>query len=273
MFISPMLLSQTDNPFDDHDYLAELKLDGIRLMLSTVGGSVKLFTRFKTDVTHRFPELHSLQLPKGIILDGEIVLTDDQGKPDYEAVQTRLLNSNDNRMISYCAFDVLYYNGKSVVQLSLIERKALLNELIPEDSPLLSKVLSVENSGIALFELCRIHDLEGIVMKHKDSRYEINKRSQAWLKVLNYSYEDVWIKGYRKDKKSLLVSFENGDTAGLLENGVTSKIMNEVYQNTAHLKNHLDRDVVLFDAPPLKCRVKYTKSRKMREPQFIEFVT
>jgi DNA ligase-1 len=79
-----MLLDRVDKPFDDSDYLAEL--DGIRLIYSNIDGRVKLYTRHNTDVTNRFPELHSLPIPPGTILDGKIVITGPDGKPDFEAM-------------------------------------------------------------------------------------------------------------------------------------------------------------------------------------------
>ncbi len=80
-----MLLQKSDRPFDDDEYITELKLNGIRLILSKCNGSIKLYTRHKNEVTFKFPEVLKLDLPDGTVLDGEIVVTDSHGKPDFEA--------------------------------------------------------------------------------------------------------------------------------------------------------------------------------------------
>ena len=81
-----MLLHKTEQPFDDGDIINELKLDGIRLILSKFNNQTRLYTRHNNEVTSKFPELLQLDIPDGTILDGEIVVTDQQGKPDFEAI-------------------------------------------------------------------------------------------------------------------------------------------------------------------------------------------
>ncbi|GAE36448.1 ATP-dependent DNA ligase [Halalkalibacter akibai] len=277
MFISPMLLHRVDEPFNNPDYLAELKLDGIRLIFSNIDGQVKLYTRHKTEVTNRFPELHSLPIPPGTILDGEIVITDTDGKPDFEAMQSRFLrtkNLEDQQHVSYCVFDVIYHKGENVSKLPLVGRKQLLQSLIPENTPLLSKVLSIEGKGIELFELCKAQGLEGIVLKQKDSKYEINKRSKAWLKVVNYEYDEVWIRGVRKKEFGLLLSFDDGRPAGIMELGVPERARNSVNGLVNDLKKNENENFIYFDKGSLKCRVKYrnlTKAGFLRSPSFVEF--
>jgi DNA ligase 1 len=84
MFISPMLLQSTELPFDDDSYITELKLDGIRLILSKWNNKIKLYTRHNNEVTTLFPELTNIDIPDGTILDREIVVSDNQGKPDLD---------------------------------------------------------------------------------------------------------------------------------------------------------------------------------------------
>lgn len=81
MFISPMLLHKTDQPLEDDGFITELKLDGIRLILSKFNDQIKLYTRHNNEVTMKFPEFLQLDIPDGTILDGEIIVTDQQGKP------------------------------------------------------------------------------------------------------------------------------------------------------------------------------------------------
>lgn len=81
-----MLLHKIDHPFDDNEYITELKLDGIRLILSKFNNNIKLYTRHNNEVTFMFPELLDLDIPDGTVLDGEIIVTDAHGKPDFEAI-------------------------------------------------------------------------------------------------------------------------------------------------------------------------------------------
>jgi DNA ligase-1 len=76
MFVSPMLLQKTDQPFDDDSYITELKLDGIMLTFSKIDNNVRLYTRHNNDVTYKFPELLTIDIPNGTVLDGEIIVTD-----------------------------------------------------------------------------------------------------------------------------------------------------------------------------------------------------
>lgn len=279
MFISPMLLHRVDDPFDNSDYLTELKLDGIRLIWSNINGAVKIYTRHKTDVTNRFPELHSLPLPHGTVLDGEIVVTDPTGKPDFEAMQSRFLrtkNTDNQQTISYCVFDVIHHASESVTHLPLVERKAILNSLIPTDTPLLSKVLSVDGQAHVLFDLCQAQGLEGIVLKRKDSRYEISKRSKSWLKVINYQYTDVWIHGLRKGNFGWLLAFPDGQHAGIMELGVPPKNKKQLHAIAADLKCGEDEKFIYLTKESLKCHVKYrhlTKAGLLRLPSFVEFTS
>ncbi|MDR4946463.1 hypothetical protein RGU73_08645 [Neobacillus cucumis] len=126
MFVSPMLLHKSDRPFDDEEYITELKLDGIRLILSKFNDKVRLYTRHNNEVTSKFPELLTIDIPNGTVLDGEIIVTDSAGKPDFEAMMERFQSKKSAHRIQYCIFDVIYYNGDKVANLPLIGRKELL---------------------------------------------------------------------------------------------------------------------------------------------------
>jgi DNA ligase 1 len=86
VYVLPMLQKKSDHPFDDEEYITELKLDGIRLTLSKFNNQVKLYTRHKNHVTSRFPELQKVSTPDGTVLDGEIIVTAPDGKPEFEAM-------------------------------------------------------------------------------------------------------------------------------------------------------------------------------------------
>jgi DNA ligase 1 len=272
VFVSPMLLQRSEQPFDDESYITELKLDGIRLILSKFNNKVQLYTRHKNDVTAKFPELLTLDIPNGTVLDGEIIVTDQTGKPDFEAMLSRFMSKRnilENGTLSYVVFDIIQYKGESVTGLPLIERKQLLDEVIPTDTGLLTKVKYLEGHGAAYFDLVQQQGLEGIVLKKKDSRYEVGKRSQSWLKVINYQYDDVLITGLRKGEFGLLLSFLDGKPAGVMEFMPTAD-RKELYS----LQQVVSEDENFTFIEPIKCQVKYrnlTKAGYLRIPSFVEW--
>ncbi|OIK14214.1 ATP-dependent DNA ligase [Bacillus sp. MUM 116] len=277
MYLSPMLLYKSDDgAFNDPNFISELKCDGFRLIYSYMEQK-KLFTRHKTDISQRFPELLALDIPKGTVLDGEVVMMDSNGKIDFEAVIARFAVTNTDRIkilsemepVSFVAFDVLVYEGEKVTNLPLYRRKELLNELIPDDTPVLSKVLSIDGNGEALFNLIKQQDLEGIVLKKKDSIYEIGKRSHSWLKIIDYKHASVIVNGYRKEEFGWLLSFEDGKYAGIMELGVPKEARKHIYQ-----QKKIDENEKYVFIEPISVSVKYrniTKAGLLRLPSFVCF--
>src|SRR5690606_21255384 len=137
-------------------------------------------------------ELHSIPVPDGTVLDGEIIVTNSEGKPDFELVMERFKSKRSPYKITFCVFDVIYLENKSLSQLSLIDRKEILESTIPEDTDVLAKVKWLYGNGIGYFAQVKNLDLEGIVLKDKKSKYQSNTRSKNWLKVINYKYIDVY---------------------------------------------------------------------------------
>ena len=285
MFVSPMLLHRVDKPFDDNEWLSELKLDGIRFLYSTMN-KFNFYTRHKNEVTERFPELIDAQIPKGTILDGEIIISDGNGKPDFEQLMSRFQVSNLRRIpliskikpVTFCAFDVIYFKGKKVSHLPLSERKEILDDVLPEDLPLIAKVLSIKGNGKALFDLTQQQQLEGIVMKKKDSKYEIGKRSNNWLKIINYQYATVEIAGFRKSQFGWVLRFLNGAPAGIIELGVPAEARKAIYQLSKLIECKEIDDYIYFPKANevLQCQVKYRallKSGYLRLPSFVKFAS
>lgn len=274
MYVSPMLLHKSDQPFNDSSYITELKLDGIRLTLSKFNGITKLYTRHKNEVTSKFPELLILDIPDNTVLDGEIIVTDNQGKPNFEAMMERFMSRSSESIISYVVFDVIYYKNEKVTNRSLLERKEILNQIIKIDTPLLTKTKWIESNGIAYFNLVKQQALEGIVLKKSNSTYQIDKRSYDWLKVINYQYETVKISGLRKDKFGVLLSFEDGNYAGILEFMPPSD-RSKLYRIQKELKIREDDKFIYLD-PQLNLTVKYrnlTKKGLLRIPTFHDWAS
>lgn len=272
MFVSPMLLHKTEQPFDDNSYITELKLDGIRTIWTKFENKVRVYTRHKNEITSKFPELVNLPLPNGTVLDGEMIVTDEKGKPDFETVMERFMSTKSEHKITFSVFDVIYANGEKTTSLPLLNRKEILEDLITEDTPLLNKVQWVEGNGTRYFDLVKQHDLEGTVQKRANSTYQINKRSNDWLKVINYKYDNVYISGLRKDKFGLLLTFEDGNYAGVME-FMTAQNRKEFY---ARYKDFIvaENEKFVYLNPQLKAKVKYrnlTKRGLLRIPSFVEW--
>jgi DNA ligase 1 len=169
--------------------------------------------------------------------------------------------------VSFVVFDVLYYEGEKVTHLPLYERKEILDALIPVNTHILSKVMSIDSNGIPLFELIKVQNLEGIVLKKKDSTYEIGKRSHSWLKVINYQYANVVVKGYSKGDFGWLLYYEDGRYAGIMELGVPREERKKMYQMSK--KDENDKFVFI---EPVSCNLKYrniTKAGLLRLPSYV----
>ncbi|MCM3527861.1 hypothetical protein M4D56_01965 [Cytobacillus oceanisediminis] len=276
MFVSPMLLHKSEQPFEDIEFITELKLDGIRLILSKFNNQIKLYTRHNNEVTSKFPELLQIDIPDGTVLDGEIIVPGKDGKPDFEAMMERFQSRSSNHHIQYCVFDVIYRKGEKLTHLPLIERKDILESLIHNDQ-YFAKVQWMFGNGEAYFDLVKQHELEGIVLKRAVSKYQINKRSYDWLKVINYQYADVFITGLRKNEFGLLLGIEESNRikpAGIME-FVSPIARKQFYKQYQDLIIEEDKKFIHVE-PKIKCRVKfrnYTKAGLLRIPSFVEYIS
>ena len=206
--ISPMLLYQVE-PFDDKDYIFELKLDGIRCIAYIDTKSVVLQNKRFKDVTDIYPELKDMNkcVKHKVILDGELVVLTD-GRPDFYALQTRSLMTDKFRIelaakrnpVQFVAYDIIYNNGKDLTNLPLMKRKEILSANINEGNNL-SISRYIEENGKAFFELAKKENLEGIVAKKKDGLYHIGKRTRDWVKIKVMQDEDLLVLGYKPDVK------------------------------------------------------------------------
>ncbi len=180
--ISPLTLTRRREPFDHPDWVFELKQDGFRGMAYIAEGKSKLLSR--TDhVFQSFGLLYKLlaNLPvQNAIIDGEIVCLNDQGVSQFNQLMFR-------RGVPYFyAFDLVWFNGEDFRQFPLIERKDRLKELILDaNNPALLYADHVEQYGCDFFRMICEKNLEGIVAKHRESRYD---KTARWIKIKNPEY-------------------------------------------------------------------------------------
>lgn len=273
MFISPMLLeyAEDNKPFNDDKYITELKLDGIRLIASNIDRP-RLYTRHNNEITSNFPELiDSLTIPAGSIIDCELIVSDIDGKPNFSAVMERFKSNKSKHKVTACAFDIIKYKNKDITKLSLIERKDLLDESFIENT-YYTKSKFLIGRGIEYFDLVKQQGLEGTVQKLIDSKYEIGKRSSAWVKVIAYEIDEFFIVGYRKEDFGWLLS-DGERVLGVMELGVGKAERQAGYKVFQQLKTKETRDTVYLQ-PAIKCIVKhrgYTKNNMLRLPVFDKF--
>ncbi len=205
--IDPMLLYETE-PFDDEDYIYELKLDGIRCIAYIEPKSVVLQNKRHKDVTNIYPELSDMKkcVKKRVILDGELVVLID-GKPNFYALQKRSLMSDEFKIklaankspVQFVAYDILFFDGRDLTDKPLTERKEILNKAVSEGHGL-SISRYIEKNGKAFFELAKQEQLEGIVAKKKDGLYHIGKRTHDWVKIKVMQDEDLLVCGFQPDE-------------------------------------------------------------------------
>jgi bifunctional non-homologous end joining protein LigD len=211
--VKPMLARHTDTPFDNKDWVFEVKWDGVRAILlrSKAKGITEIQSRNGKNITHRYPEITKaidsvVKNKESIVLDGEIVVLNKEGIPDFQMHQKRM-NVESQRDIeflsndipaTYFVFDILYIDGRNVEDLQLSDRRKILNSLIAEGSKRMRISEYIEQEGKALFKSVIERRLEGIMAKHKHSKYHEGIRSSAWLKIKGILTQDCVVIGYTK---------------------------------------------------------------------------
>jgi bifunctional non-homologous end joining protein LigD len=236
-FIPPMLATLVAAPFDDPDWLFEVKWDGFRVEAVVDGPSVRLWTRGEQDAARYFGDV--LAPPTWIdarsaIVDGEMIALDDHGEPDFALLQARIKGRGSlepgTTPFVFEAFDLLHLDGRSLLDEPLEERRRLLGTVLVAD-PRVRLSEDVEGAGLAFFETARSRGLEGIMAKDRRSRYLPGTRSDRWQKVKIRPEQELvvggWTTGTGKavDLGALLVGvFEDGALryAGKVGAGFTS---------------------------------------------------
>ncbi|MFJ2042267.1 ATP-dependent DNA ligase [Paenibacillus taichungensis] len=284
MFISPMLLETAPGPFSHSNYLFEPKVDGHRLIYSQQSGNVRLYTRHNNDCTRQYPEL-ILPFDDDIILDGEVACADPTtGLNDFEAVMSRFSTKQDSKIqqltrtlpATFAIFDILQYKGQDLRKLPLLERKAILHS-ITLPSPAFGIVPHIEGAGEELYTQIESMGMEGVVGKRKDSHY-VSRRSKDWLKVINWSYADVFITGYKKAEFGWLAAVPDPSgkmrPVGVIEHGPSPKHKQAFRGVCKQLVTGEDKNHVYLE-PWIRAKVRmrnWTKSGLLRIPVFMEFI-
>lgn len=214
--IKPMLATLAKKPFDHPDWVFEMKWDGYRAIAEIRDGDVSLYSRNRISLTQKFlPVADSLRdLGFDAVLDGEIVVVDDQGRPDFQLLQDYRKSKSGHLL--YYVFDLLHFRGHDLTNLPLLRRKELLKKILPS-SPKIKFSDHVLKEGVLFFNVVKGKELEGIIAKHSQSVYQMGKRSREWLKVKARLTQECVIAGFtepgagRKYFGSLVLGVYEGD--------------------------------------------------------------
>lgn len=281
--VKVMLAQLRREPFSKPGWIYELKYDGFRVVAArseTETDSkprVRLHYRSGREATSVYPDVARFlsKLPYDLMLDGEVVVLDEAGKPSFQLLQKRAL-LNRTRDIqratlpfpaTYFAFDLLAFEGYDMRGLELLERKRLLRRLLPPAGPI-RYADHVEERGEAMYEQVRQMGLEGMVAKDARSRYR-GGRSSKWIKVRAELTGDFVIVGFTQPKSTRpgfgalhLGQFHGGELtyAGRVGTGFDDRLLNR-------LRKQLDG--ILRASPAVTGEVPKTKEHAWVEPELV----
>ncbi len=235
--LKPMLATLVDEPFDDPHWQYEVKWDGYRTLAYLKSGKVELWSRNNKSFNEKFyPIFEALQeLELNAVVDGEIIVVDENGKSSFSDLQN-WRSEADGELVFY-VFDLLWLNGKSLIDLPLSERQSVLNTVFPTDDDRLRLSKVFKTSGIDFFRAAEKMNLEGIIAKKSDSTYLPDKRAKEWLKIKVSKRQEVIIAGFTKNDDStkqfsslLLGVYEKGALhyAGKVGTGFSVKLQKEL---------------------------------------------
>lgn len=208
--IKPMLISEMTEPFNDPDWIYELKLDGIRC-IAYLDKDTELRNKRNDRLLFKVPELIDIchQVKERCILDGELVILKN-GVPDFYELQKRALTTNQFKIqlssgkfpASFVAYDILYRKDKQLMDLPLLERKGILSDTVIEH-PKLAVSRYIPEKGIELFAIAKQQGLEGVVAKKSTSKYFLDKRTKDWIKFKFLADQDFVVCGYIVKEKGI----------------------------------------------------------------------
>ena len=289
--IKPMLIGLEGEAFDSPDYLYELKLDGERCVayLDPRSGT-ELRNKRDLKMLPKVPELSEIhkQVRCRCILDGELTVIKD-GRPDFYEIQRRSLMSNPLKIklasqknpACFTAFDILYYEDHTVCDLSLTERKELLQKSVAQENARFAVSRVIESNGISFYKLAEAQNLEGIVAKRKDSQYYFDKRTKDWIKCKNLKDDDYVVCGYlpKANGMTSIVLGQYADKTLKYKGHVTLGVGGEDFRKIRELPRigapgfavSSGNEECIWVEPSLCCTVKYmekTESGSLRQPVF-----
>ncbi|HUI94089.1 MAG TPA: non-homologous end-joining DNA ligase [Chitinivibrionales bacterium] len=288
--VRPMLAASVKKAFNHPEWIFEIKWDGYRAVAEIDRKKILLYSRNQLPLMDRYsPVVDSLrELRFEAVLDGEIVVLDKKGKPDFQMLQD-YRKSPQGRLVYY-VFDMLFYQGRDITGLPLYKRKDLLKSILP---PLPHAVFCdhVWKDGVSFFEAAKKKGLEGIMAKNAQSAYRAGIRSRDWLKIKNRLEQDCVIAGFTGPRGSrtyigslVLGAFDHGTLVyvGHSGGGFGRENLKSLYERLQPLvQNKCPFSVTPPEETPVTwvkpvlvgefAFTEWTKDNVMRQPVFIRF--
>ncbi|UOE46723.1 DNA ligase D [Mucilaginibacter sp. SMC90] len=196
--IKPMKATMVDEPFDDPDWLYEVKWDGYRAIAVIDKKGAELISRNNLPFDKYYPInklLKDWQI--NAVIDGEILVLNDKGISDFGALQNWRSEADGN--LVYYVFDILWYEGKNLMDLPLKQRQAILTSILPTNDDRIRQSKVFDTGGIEFFNAAERIGLEGIIAKKASSVYTSDLRSKEWLKIKVHRRQEVIIAGFTKN--------------------------------------------------------------------------
>ncbi len=281
--LSPQLATLVDGvPGDAAQWIFEIKFDGYRMLTRVEDGKVRIFTRNGHDWTHKLAGIAQavarLKLRTGW-LDGEVVVLDERGVPDFQALQNAFDTDKPAQgaragRIAYCLFDVPYLDGRDLREEPVETRRALLQQVLassPSDLLRFSDAFDVRPQDL-MASACRL-GLEGLIAKQKGAPY-VTRRSTSWVKLKCTQRQEFVIVGYtdpqgsRVGLGSLLLAIHD-DKGGLRYVGNVGTGFND--KVLGHLLQQLQ--ALATDKRPLKESTDLDRSAHWVKPQLLAEVS
>lgn len=232
----PMLATLVDKPVDEEGWIYEVKWDGYRSLAYLNKGKVELRSRNNKSFNEKFYPIYEefRQWPLNVLLDGEIVVLKENGMADFGALQN--WRSEADGELMFYAFDILWLEGKDLMQLPLTDRKEILGKIMPAEG-IVRMSENFNAGGNEFFKLADKLGLEGIIAKQENSVYTPKIRSKEWLKIKTEKHQEAIIGGYTKNEDSskpfsaLLLGVYEGDefkSIGPVGTGFSVKLQQEI---------------------------------------------
>lgn len=218
-FAEPMKACLSKQLPDGPGWVYEIKFDGVRALAIRNHAQVTLMSRNEKDFSPRFPELARAlgKLPSDqFVLDGEIVAVDEAGRSSFQLLQSWHRAGGNPPPLLYYVFDVLNVDGRNVTSLELPQRKALLKQVLSGAPQMIRFSDSLTADAELLVPEMKSRGLEGLIAKRQNSRYEVGRRSGAWVKYKWTSEQEFVIGGYTRPRGgrqffgALLVGYYEG---------------------------------------------------------------
>lgn len=285
--VKTMNCTLLDSAFNDSNWIFETKYDGYRAVGIIKANTVDLRSRSQKLWNNRFPSITKAlrSFDNKIVVDGEIVAVNQKGEQDFQLLQNRQHNNAGD--VYYYLFDILWYDGKSLLEIPLKYRKELLKSQIPEHN-LLRYAPFVKGEGKKELKKAADRGEEGIVAKEYKSTYKMGSRSRQWLKIKTKNRQELIICGYtppegeRECFGALISGVYEGNSllyAGKIGTGFSNDDLHFLFRKMKTLKrktspfdkNYKFDNQITFLTPKLICEAEFeewTDDGKMRHPAF-----